>query len=185
MIILNRIVKTKSEVFIKPDRSYIINIIVISLIFFGGLYIAFSMKIENFTFLEITGIGIMVIYLLMSLCGVLLSLKYFTHKITIDSNGITTWDIFEKTFISWSEVEDFGLMLGARSSCLLYFSKSKIPVKGKLRKNLGFKVFYNSFSTFVDEIEYQRLIDEVIGFCREYTDLEPFIPEYKIKLFDF
>lgn len=103
-----------------------------------------------------------------------------SKQVTINSDGILCKSRINKKFIKWSDIKDWGLSYCGQTriegnTYYLYFSEHECKVKNECRKNLKGKMI----KTFVVGNEYFDAVDKVIPFCKDKTEIKPFIGKDK------
>ena len=103
-----------------------------------------------------------------------------SKQIVIDSEGILCKTWFRKQYIKWPDVKDFGISYcgqtrGEGNTYYLYFSKHECPVKNQCRKKLKGKII----KTYVFEGHYTEVVNKVLPFCKDKTDIPPFVGKDK------
>lgn len=103
-----------------------------------------------------------------------------SKKIEINDEGVLCCSFFEKMFLKWSEIEDWGLSYcgqtkGEGNTYYFYFSKNLQKTKNECKKALKGKMI----KIEVIGNDYYEIVSMVIPFCKEKTSVEPFIGKDK------
>ncbi len=135
---------------------------------------------EGYTGGDIFGLGFMCVWTLVVTCGFLVGLTNATKKMIINSEGVTTKNLFSKKTYLWAEIEDYGVSYsgntrGEGNTYDLYFSKQPQKTKNECRKRLKGKML----KTYIFETDYTIVAEDIMPFCRQYTAVEPFVGEDK------
>ena len=155
-------------------KPRITDIIIGILVTISGIIVftmTFSMKSENilepvipFVFaVVLTGLGIF-------------ELNSGSKKIIIDSKGISCKSLFKKQYIKWADVKDYGISYTGEtryrdSTYYLYFAESLKPTQSEVSK----KIDVNTMKIFIFKKERDKAEKEIIPFCRQYSEVSPFI----------
>lgn len=104
-------------------------------------------------------------------------IKMLTSDLIINSDGITTKSILGRDFLSWAEVEDYGLSYDGHGrngkTYSLYFSKKYKEAKNERSKNLKGKML--RYIIYTDS--YLEIKEKIIPFCKTFCPIEPFVCE--------
>lgn len=131
---------------------------------------------EQSSFMDYFGFAFLCLWLTFVVIGGIYCFVNGSKKVTIDAQGIFCRSWFEKMFIPWLEVADWGLSYsgqtkGEGNTYEVYFAKHLCETKNDCRKRLKGKMI----KTFIYEKEYQTVVDQMVPFCKEYTTVEPFV----------
>lgn len=102
-----------------------------------------------------------------------------TKKLTVNNNGVTFKSALKSEYISWADVNDYGVSYcgrGRYGTCYyLYFSKEK-----QNKKNEYSKKFKGGTIKFLfDGKQYKTITDNLIPYCIEKISITPFIGKEK------
>ncbi len=99
-------------------------------------------------------------------------------RVTITREGVFCSSILDKRELKWTDIRDWGLSYSSsdrsgNNTYYLYFSPHVCEIKNNCKKRLRGKMI----KTFVTGDEYYEAISSVVPFCRQLTDIPPFIGE--------
>ena len=133
---------------------------------------------EDYGASNVAGVIIAGVWTLIMLCMGITAASAGSAEITIDGDGIKRKSKLVKSCLCWSEVEDWGLSYTGKSRFGeryydLYFSKHVCPEKNECGKKLKGKMI----RFIVNGSDYFRIVERVIPFCKDKTDVPPFVGE--------
>ena len=139
---------------------------------------------EGYSFMDVFGLIFLCFWTALVLCGALYCLFAAYKQITLTQEGIVCATWFGKTYLSWSDVKDWGLSYCGQTkwegnTYHLYFSDHQCPVKNDCKKKLKGKMI----KTFVFGDDYFKAVRNVIPFCSENTEIAPFIGKDNFHIF--
>ncbi len=114
---------------------------------------------------------------------ILFSFNEFFKKTTISKEGVICRSFFGTKKYMWPEIKDFGISYsgqtrGEGNTYYLYFSADILNQNRKGKKKMNRSVIKVIFTS--DDSD--AFINEVIPFCRESTNVVPFLPSGKFLL---
>ncbi len=115
------------------------------------------------------------------LCGAIYSFFKYSQKLFVREDGVSYTSIFGKRHLNWSEIKDYGLSYDGRAneggyyynSYILYFANEEQSNKNRFKKKLS----KSALKITVSPVDYAQVLQNVIPFCQNQTDVEAFIPE--------
>ena len=145
----------------------------------GNVYGLITME-EPCTSADYFGVVFLCFWIAIVLFGSIYSFSNGGKKLTINNDGIFCEVLFKKQSIKWGNLKDWGLSYcgqtkGQGNTYYLYFSINECEIKNDSRKKLKGKMI----KYYIMGEDYFEIIGKVIPFCRERTDVPPFIAEDK------
>ena len=106
-----------------------------------------------------------------------------SRTLTLDDGGVTAKTWFRRSFLPWSEVNDWGLSYRGRDRWGsnfydLYFSREIYPARDECRKKLRGRMLRIT----IDNDGYTESVARVIPFCSSRTAVTPFVGVDKMQL---
>jgi len=174
----NRITIKSDTLFLKIGVATIFMAIIGVRILFGMLPFE-----ENYTSADVFGLIFICVWLIIVLSMGVFAFLTNSKQIIIDNDGVLCKSWFTKNFIKWADIKDWGLSYcgqtrGEGNTYYLYFSKQECPIKNECKKKLKGKMI----KTFVIGGDYSEALSEIIPFCKEKTDIIPFIGKDKFHI---
>lgn len=174
--------RSKNVIVMKPNRTFMIIGVVALFMAAMGIYLIFGLLPfeENYTSADIIGVVFIFVWVLVVLSMGMYAFATNSKQLMITDEGIFCDSWFVKDFMKWSDVKDWGLSYcgqtrGQGNTYYLYFSKREHAIKNDCKKILKGKMI----KTFVIGKDYEETVSAVIPFCRERTDVMPFVGKDK------
>ena len=163
-------IKQNSPAFIVGVFACIMSIPVIKLLF------DIQPFAEGHTSADYFGVAFLCVWLFVVLGGALHEFSESSKLIVIDSDGVSCKSHLSKKYLKWTDIKDWGLSYwcqtrGHGNTYYLYFSEKVYPKKNECRKKLKGKLMYIT----IIEDDYYRAVNHIIEFCRDKTEVEPFV----------
>ena len=132
----------------------------------------------GYTAMDIFGVVFVCVWILTVWSMGFFTLATASRKITINCYGVSCKSWFQKDFLSWYDIRDWGLSYygqtrGEGNTYYLYFSPALCEQKKECTKKLKGKMIKG----FIVGDEYGDAINRIIPFCRQWTGVTPFIAE--------
>ena len=102
-------------------------------------------------------------------------LSNYTAEVSVTHNGIYSNNLFQKRYIGWHEVRDFGITYdghdgGGTNFYILYFSPKELPLRKSYKKKLRGRMI----KARIIGDDYYNITDELFAYCSEFTETGPF-----------
>ncbi len=164
------IIKQNSPIFVVGVFACVMAIPVVSLLFNILFFQA------EYTAADYFGVAFLCVWLFVTLGGALHAFSESGKQIVIDNEGVSSKSFLSKKYSKWTDIKDWGLSYqgqtrGHGNTYYLYFSENVYPVKNECRKKLKGKMIYIT----IIEDDYYRAVNHIIEFCRDKTEVEPFV----------
>jgi len=156
---------------VKPRITDIIIGILVTIVGIIVFIMIFSLKPENI--LETVIPFIFAVFL----TGLeIFELNSGSKKIVIDSEGISCKSLFQRQYIQWTDVKDYGISYKGEtryrdSTYYFYFAESVKPTQSDVSKEID----VHTMKIFIFKKDRDRIEKEIIPFCRKYSEVSPFI----------
>ena len=160
--------KTKNDILLKYDAHLIFNgfLMLTTVVFLFSAVFKLVLGQKSFLPTDIFDIVFVAAFIFLVFGLSVYSLTLGFKKLEITERGVRSG----RRFYEWPEIKDWGLSYyattrGGDSFYCLYFSEKKIDkkLKGKMIKFI------------VSEKNFHKIINDVIPFCKEKTEISPFI----------
>lgn len=174
--------QSKRDIVIKRNNDLLEIGVIIIILTIAGILLLFGLLPfeESYTLSNIFGLILLCILII-----VLLSIGAFvfvsnSKQITMNDDGILCSSWFGKKFIKWEDVKDWGVSYCGQTrwegnTYYLYFSEQECLMKNYCAKKLK----WNMIRTFFIENDYSEVISKIIPFCKEKTEINPFLGKHK------
>lgn len=167
----NSITVKSDTLFLKIGIATIFMAIVGVRILFGALPLE-----DDYTSFDVFGLVFICVWLIIVLWMGVFAFLTYSKQIVIDAKGVLFKTWFTKKHIKWVDIKDWGLSYcgqtrGEGNTYYLYFSEHECPIKNECKKKLKGKMI----KTFVIGGDYSETISVIIPFCKEKTDIMPFV----------
>lgn len=170
------------HIIIKRNKYFLGGIIVATIMAVAGVFIIFGLLPfeDGYTFANVFGLIFVLVWETGTIIGVLYYTREYSKYIIVTESGVSCCTCFKKEFIEWDEIKDWGLSYcgqtrGEGNTYYLYFSKAVFETKNECSKKLKSKMI----KTFVFEGDYMEVISKIVPFCKERSDIDPFIGKDK------
>lgn len=174
--------ETNNQLKIKQNRYFLGGVIVTSIMAIQGIYIIFGLLPfeDGYTAANILGLVFVLVWESFVIFAVIWSIKQCSKYIVISKEGVSCCTLLSKEKVLWDDIKDWGLSYcgqtrGEGNTYYLYFSKHECPNKNDCKKKLKGKMI--KFILFGEE--YQEVLNFVIPFCSEKTNVKPFVGKDK------
>ncbi|MBQ7117482.1 MAG: hypothetical protein IJN88_04665 [Clostridia bacterium] len=177
--------KNDGEIIISKKLTFLLTGTMSVFLFASGATLFFSdLSLEEATEpADIFGNIFMLLWLGVMGYFILFSFNEFFKKTAISKEGVLCKSFFGTKEYMWSEIKDFGISYsgqtrGEGNTYYLYFSTDILKQNRKGKKKMNRSVIKVIFTS--DDSD--AFINEVIPFCRESTNVVPFLPSGKFSL---
>ena len=174
--------KFKNEIIVKQNKIFLIIGVVAIIMAIQGIRLIFGLLPfeEGYTFVDVFGLVFVLFWVIVVLSMGIFTFEINSKKITINTDGVLCVSWFRKKFIKWTDVKDWGLSYcgqtrGEGNTYYLYFAEHVCRTKNECKKKLKGKMI----KTIVISEEYSQAVSEIIHFCEDKTNVEPFIRKDK------
>ena len=164
---------------IKSDKLFLQIGIVAGFMECVGIYFFIPMFFEPISSsLDVFGIVFLSIWLLIVLSGAIIAFYHYSKRLIIDDGGVKYKSIFSKQCYNWCEIKDYGLVYNGRArdgsnNYIVYFANAEQKEKNEYKKKLTKSIF----NAHILSEDYLYFTETVIPFCRERTNVVPFVPK--------
>lgn len=170
--------QSKNRIIIKRNSSFLGIGVVTIFMAIAGVRLVFGLLPfeEGYTFADVFGLVFVCIWITVVLGMGVFSFATSSKQITISNDGVLCKSWFNKKFAKWSDIKDWGLSYCGQTrwegnTYYLYFSEQECRIKNDCSKKLKGKMI----KTFVIGGDYSETLRKIIPFCRERTNVEPFV----------
>jgi len=177
--------QSKNQIIIKRNTTFLSIGVVAIIMAIAGIRLVFGLLPfeEGYTFVDVFGLVFVCVWIIVVLSMGVFAFAINSKQITISNDGVLCKSWFNEKFIKWSHIKDWGLSYcgqtrGEGNTYYLYFSKQECPIKNECKKKLKGKMI----KTFVIGGDYSEALSEIIPFCKEKTDIIPFIGKDKFHI---
>ena len=175
----------KNQIIIKRNTTFLGIGVVTIIMAIAGIRLVFGLLPfeENYTFADVFGLIFVCVWILIVLSMGIFAFATNSKQITINNDGVLCKSWLHKTFVKWTDVKDWGLSYCGQTrfegnTYYLYFSEHECPMKNDCKKKLKGKMI----RTFVIGNDYSEAVSKIVPFCKEKTDIIPFVGKDKYHL---
>ena len=179
---MREISQANDEIIIKGNSFFIGLGVVGGIMSFVGFKLIFGLVPfdEGYTGADIFGFIFACVWTALVSCVSVYGFVISAKKIIINADGVCSVSYLGKKFISWADIKDFGLSYcgqtrGEGNTYYLYFSERECAVKNECTKKLKGKMI----KMFVMESDYSDVVNKIIPFCKDKTQIGAFIGKDK------
>lgn len=179
---MSKISQTENQITIKQNGFFLMLGIGALLMAIEGIRMIFGLLPfeEGYTFADILGLSFICVWVIVVLSMVVFAFNTNSKKMILNVEGILCKSLLNKKFIEWTDVKDWGLSYcgqtrGEGNTYYLYFAKNECRTKNDCKKKLKGKMI----KIIVMGDEYLQMVNEVISFCEDKTNVSPFIAKDK------
>ncbi len=177
--------QSKNQIIIKRNTTFLGIGVVTIIMAIAGIRLVFGLLPfeENYTFADVFGLAFVCIWIVVVLSLGIFAFSTNSKQIIINSDGVLCKSWINKKFIKWTNIKDWGLSYCGQTrfegnTYYLYFSEHECPMKNDCKKKLKGKMI----RTFVIGNDYSEAVSIIIPFCKEKTDIIPFVGKDKYHL---
>ncbi|MBR5273398.1 MAG: hypothetical protein IKU25_08445 [Clostridia bacterium] len=180
---MSKLLQSEEKIIIKNDLDFMVIGITTVIMAIAGvrlLFLLLPFDKENDMFSNVFGLAFIIIWLINTVCLGIFAFTSNSKRVTIDRDGVSCESWFNKKFIKWADVKDYGLSYCGQTrfrgnTYYLYFAEFDCPTKNECSKKLKGKMI----KTIVIADDYSETVEKVIPFCAEKTDVTAFIGKDK------
>lgn len=174
--------QSKDQIIIKRNTTFLGIGVVTIIMAIAGIRLLFGLLPfeENYTLADVFGLVFVCVWIVIVLSMGIFAFATNCKQITINSDGVLCESWFRKMFIKWADLKDWGLSYcgetrGEGNTYYFYFSEHECQIKNESKKRLKGKMI----KTFVIGNDYLEAVSKIIPFCKDKTDITPFIGKDK------
>jgi len=174
--------QSKNQIIIKRNTTFLGIGVVTIIMAIAGIRLIFGLLPfeKNYTFADVFGLVFICVWIVVVLSMGIFAFGTNSKQTTINNEGVLCKSWINKNFIKWDDIKDWGLSYcgqtrGESNTYYLYFSEHECQIKNECKKRLKGKMI----KTFVIGNDYLDAVSKIIPFCKNKTDITPFIGKDK------